>query len=347
MFLGPSEGLGEFGRDFGTENSNYRIYRKINDSRFPLSTLRVSLQSDSRLKSAGTKQRLKPSAVTSINYDRILEHLLKDCIILNSDEEILHILGDAKDYLTLQVGRMTSNISQFIHEDLRSILISGLFRAEKEQHAIRFENIIHPTKENRISINVTPIFEKDSCLVSMYVVHFEEIAKLREDTKSYDLSDSSKHIIHDLELQLKFTKEELNTALEEAETTNEELQSTNEELLASNEELQSTNEELHSVNEELYTVNTEFQKKIDELTTLEDDIDNLLQSANIGTIFIDKDLAIRRLTPAISKNFGILGHDVGRSIESFTYKFNHEQFIDTVREVVGSGIEKIPSTTDL
>ncbi|SMF04970.1 CheR family methyltransferase [Pseudobacteriovorax antillogorgiicola] len=340
LFLGPSEGLGNFSRDFATESSSFRMFRKTNDSRFPLSAMKASPNSKIKPVQARPGNRLKVNSITSSSYDRILEHLLHDCIVLNADEEVLHLLGNAKNYLSFQSGRMSNNIGQLIDDELRSILLSGLFRAEKEATPVRFENIKHSQIPHPINLIITPIFEPDTLTIGLYLIHFEDGVEHVKQTKNYDVSDTSKHIIKDLELQLRISKEELNTALEESETTNEELQATNEELLASNEELQSTNEELHSVNEELYTVNSEFQKKIEELTTLEDDIDNLLQSANIGTIFIDKNLNIRRITPAISKNFGILNHDIGRSIESFVYKFNHENLIDVIHGVMGGGVER-------
>ncbi len=138
----------------------------------------------------------------------------------------------------------------------------------------------------------------------------------------------------DLEDELRYTKENLQAALEEMETTNEELQATNEELLASNEELQSTNEELHSVNEELYTVNAEYQRKITELTELTDDMDNLLRSTEVGTIFLDRDLTIRKFTPRIAHAFHLLPQDVGRRIDSFAYNILHESLLDDVKNVL-------------
>jgi len=118
------------------------------------------------------------------------------------------------------------------------------------------------------------------------------------------------------------------------ETSNEELQATNEELVASNEELQSTNEELHSVNEELYTVNAEHQRKISELTQLTDDMDNLLRGTEVGTIFLDVDLRIRKFTPAIAGSFHILPQDIGRRIDSFSHTIHHDGLLDDVTRVL-------------
>ncbi|MGB0167202.1 MAG: sensor histidine kinase, partial [Luteibaculum sp.] len=126
--------------------------------------------------------------------------------------------------------------------------------------------------------------------------------------------------VNQLEEELKETKEYLQNTVEELETSNEELQATNEELIASNEELQSTNEELQSVNEELYSVNTEFQSKVTEMIEANDDLNNLLQSTEIGTIFLDKDLNIRKYTSAITEQINVSENDVGRPISDLNNK---------------------------
>src|SRR5207244_12603685 len=123
-----------------------------------------------------------------------------------------------------------------------------------------------------------------------------------------------------LEAELGTTKESLQAAIEQLEASNEEMQASNEELQSSNEELQSTNEELQSVNEELYTVNAEYQRKISELTEMTNDMDNLLASTEIGTIFLDPELKIRKFTPQIAEAFSLVPHDVGRSSETLVHQ---------------------------
>jgi two-component system CheB/CheR fusion protein len=146
----------------------------------------------------------------------------------------------------------------------------------------------------------------------------------------------SRDLVASLESELHYTRENLQATVEELETSNEEMQATNEELVASNEELQSTNEELHSVNEELYTVNAEYQKKIAELTEVTDDMDNLLRSTDIGTIFLDRNLCIRKFTPQIARAFNLLPHDIGRRIDSFSHSIEHNGLLDDLAQVLNS-----------
>ena len=139
-----------------------------------------------------------------------------------------------------------------------------------------------------------------------------------------------------LEQELLYTKENLQAAIEELQTSNEELQASNEELLASNEELQSTNEELQSVNEELYTVNAEYQRKISELIELTNDMDNLLSSTEVGSIFLDAQLRIRKFTPQIADGFKLLPRDIGRPIETFTHDLDHPELPQDDNPLLGT-----------
>ncbi len=105
-------------------------------------------------------------------------------------------------------------------------------------------------------------------------------------------------------------------------------------MLASNEELQSTNEELHSVNEELYTVNTEYQTKIRQLLELSNDVDNLLRSSEIGVIFLDRELRIRKFTPAATTAINLLETDVERPIQHITHNMNCPNLLELLQRVV-------------
>jgi two-component system CheB/CheR fusion protein len=144
--------------------------------------------------------------------------------------------------------------------------------------------------------------------------------------------------IEELERELAYTRENLQATVEQQQASNEELKSTNEELQSTNEELQSTNEELEtskeelqSVNEELSTVNAEFQAKIEQLTVMQNDMKNLLDNINIGTIFLDEHLFIRRFTRDAAHIYRLVATDVGRPLADIKSDIEEELLHDAQR----------------
>jgi two-component system CheB/CheR fusion protein len=127
--------------------------------------------------------------------------------------------------------------------------------------------------------------------------------------------------IQQIEEELQKTKQRLQSTIEELETANEEFRSSNEELMSINEELQSSNEELEtskeemqSVNEELETVNSELTSKVDELDRANSDLNNIFQSTQIATIFLDRNIVIRSFTPPVTNLFNLIPGDRGRPL---------------------------------
>jgi PAS domain-containing protein len=145
----------------------------------------------------------------------------------------------------------------------------------------------------------------------------------------------------DLEWVLRCTKESLQTTIEELETSNEELKSTNEELQSTNEEFQSANEELEtsreemqSLNEELSTVNGEMHTKVDELSRANDEMQNLLNSIEIATIFLDRELNINRYTDAARRLVNLIPTDVGRPLADLVSHLRFDHLVESCSEVL-------------
>ena len=125
--------------------------------------------------------------------------------------------------------------------------------------------------------------------------------------------------------------------MEELTSANEELQSANEELQSTNEELDTSKEELQSVNEELSTVNTELQRKIDALTNANDDMQNLLASIEVGTVFVDAELRIQRYTAAATGIINLIPSDIGRPLDpSHRQPAHYDRLADDARQVFNS-----------
>jgi two-component system CheB/CheR fusion protein len=159
--------------------------------------------------------------------------------------------------------------------------------------------------------------------------------------KESPTTTSSGKTATELEQELHYTRQTLQSTIEELKTSNEELMSTNEELQSTNEELQSTNEELEtskeelqSLNEESITVNTELQNRIDELSQSNDDMKNLLDSTDIATIFLDTELCIRRFTSKATEIMPLTASDNGRPLHHLVSNLVETDLSTYAREVL-------------
>lgn len=346
LFLGPSETVADLEPEFEVVNSRWRIYRKRRDVRL-LDTARLPgvpnitsvIQRRRGLNAVDGEQ----FAVQPI-YEALLAEYVPSSLLLNENREILHSFGDARRYFQLPEGRSSLDVLKLTSGELRTALSAALHRAEKEERPVVYKGVQCqlPEGEHSLKITVKPLANQRAKL-RHFLVCLEEMEEPRLEAPAAEDFNAREHEvarISNLEEELQRTKEHLQSTIEELETSNEELQSANEELVASNEELQSTNEELHSVNEELYTVNAEYQRKIEELSRLSNDMQNLLRSTEIGTVFLDRRLNIRRFTPAAAKTFNFLPRDIGRPISHIAHSIplaEGEKLVDLVRQVLRSG----------
>ena len=145
---------------------------------------------------------------------------------------------------------------------------------------------------------------------------------------------SAEEIIRHLESELRSAQDNAQAMFEELESSNEELKSANEEYQSTNEELESSKEELQSFNEELQTVNAEVSRKFTELDLANSDLQNLLDSTHIATIFLDSKLCIKNFTPAAGSVFRLLAGDIGRPITDLAARFPEAGLAEDLREVL-------------
>jgi len=147
---------------------------------------------------------------------------------------------------------------------------------------------------------------------------------------------------------LQSTREEMQTSQEELKSTNEELQSTNEELQSTNEELTTSKEEMQSLNEELQTVNIELQSKVNDYIRAGDDMKNLLNSTEIATLFLDRELNIRRFTDYVTKIFKLRDTDIGRPFTDLVTDLRYPEMENHARQVLKTlvSVETVIATND-
>lgn len=344
LFLGPSESVGDLEEEFDVIDRHWKVFRKRRDIRLHpgtgLATMPLS-ETAMLFRHQLANQGKSDSQFPEI-YESLLTRYIPSSLLLNENRELVHSFGDARNYLQVPEGKATTDVLKMLDYALRIAVSSALHQAAKTNKPVVYTGVRSSQRDKEVlmKVSVIPLPNKRT-QSNFYQVCFEleETAAAPQAAQSFDVEGQSAERISGLERELMHTKEHLQSTIEELETSNEELQSTNEELVASNEELQSTNEELHSVNEELYTVNAEHQRKIEELTQLTSDMDNLLASTDIGTIFLDMESNIRKFTPAIGQLFNILPHDIGRPLKhiSNNLKVENSALVEMVERVQAEG----------
>ena len=340
LLLGPSESPGELDGEFETIDRQWKLYRKMRDSRLPLD-IRMNLVP--ALGRAMSRPAVPGDLRLARAYDALLTGYVPTGVLINDRREVLHVFNDADRFLRPPTGRMNNDLISMVRGDLRIALSSAVQTALKKLEKVTFKGIrIRGRGDDRdtlLSIVADPIPDKATNMTYVFVL-FREEHEVRpiapQSGEEFHAGEASQERIVQLEQELLQTKESLQTTVEELETSNEELQASNEELLAANEELQSTNEELHSVNEELYSVNAEHELKIKELIETTNDLNNLMRSTEIGTIFLDRSHCIRLFTPAAADIFNLLPQDVGRDIKHITYRVKDDDIVEQIDEVFRS-----------
>lgn len=354
LVLGTSESIQSQRDSFEEIDRKWKIYRNVKPSTRLKSGLAHAASTNlfenrnrreaKKISSPANpaKQKLRDELNTSI-----LEQFGGASIHVDSEYNILQAAGEFRKYANLPVTGFSINLLDMLGPDLKFIVQTSLKKAHKQEEKIYYRDAVYKDegKEKGVDIIVKPFREQNLNEELHYVVTFIEKEVNLEDVREVDnitLTKRTKEYVSSLEEELKETKQELQTSLEEIETSNEELQAANEELLASNEELQSTNEELQSVNEEINTVNAENLQKMEDLAALNADMNNLLESTQIGTIFLDSDLCIRKFTPAIKEHFSFLSSDEGRPINHFTSSIGKSNLVERCKRVLRTGktIEK-------
>lgn len=347
LFLGPSENISDFVESFTILDNKWKVYKsKVSADvraqefvKFPYARLPPDHTTAEDFEIIGkTEQNIAK------NVEKLLvEKYAPPTLIVNSDGRIIFVHGRVGKYLEPAEGVANLSVVDMAREGIKIELNSAINEVYLKNKEVEYENLEVKTNGGYqpITLTVRPI-ERPKMMQNLLMITFKDIkpsekrkGKLPQTTPLKD-----KRIV-ELEEELRVTNDRLHTTIEELETSNEELKSANEELQSMNEELQSTNEELEtskeelqSLNEELLTVNTELQNKVDQLSELNDDMNNLLNSIEIPTIFVDKDIKIKRFTKESTKLVNLIPSDVGRPLKDIASNIKYEGMIKDIREVM-------------
>ncbi len=353
LFLGPSEVVGDMHPAYELLHPKWKIYRCTQkpqgslgrDYNFIPPVQRQGTETSADPVGRGTRAVSKRAAKESESllatvYEALLEEYVPPAVVIDRNLDLIHVCREADHFLKFPAGRRASlNLIDMLPEGLRAMVSTAVHRTIREHTAVSYRDIPYRrgSATESVTLTVKPVEEIARDATGHFLLVFDSTVLGREqpapERNEGQLQADQGTMIADLERELQYTKENLQATIEELETSNEELQATNEELLASNEELQSTNEELQAVNEELYTVNAEYQKKIEELRQANNDMKNFLDNTDIGMIFLDNELCIRKYTQSAVDAVNITKMDIGYPIRHLSRSFKDSRFIEDLEKV--------------
>lgn len=331
--------------NFAVIDNSYKIFKKSNSRERSMEMFnKDGAQKRKRSEVSLIKERINQTNKREKISSQILEDVLCSLIetgVVVDDEYLTHYsFGNMEKYYKKFNGRATLDISKLVQENIRHAIVSGMIKCHKYKNQNQYFNVQYSyngeSKYVNINIKRLPAYESNE----LFLIEFKD-TKLEgslESVQNFNLSDETKEYISELELELVSLKDDLRSLIEELESSNNELKVSNEKLFASNEELQSTNEEINTANEELYSMNLKYEKKISELSLITNDLNNLIYSMNIATIFLDLDLILRKYTPYATKLFNIIPYDIGRPINHITSDMiSFQEMMASVKYVLETG----------
>jgi two-component system CheB/CheR fusion protein len=348
LFLGSAETVGRFTDLFASLGGKTRLYRRTESAmraepiEFP-----SSFAPYVPAETAARPEMKTPLSLQSLADQLVLEHYSPPAVLVNDKGDILYVSGRTGKYLEPAAGKANWNIFAMAREDLRYEISNAFQKVLRQKGAVALKGLRIGTNggEHFVNLTVQRVEEPEPLRGSVMIVFADAAAPLETKASSragkVGKTPARSARLAELErkhqqvcMELQTTREDMQASQEELRSANEEMQSTNEEMQSTNEELMTSKEEMQSLNEELQTVNAELQVRVDELSWSNNDMKNLLNSTDIATLFLDKDLKVRRFTTQATKIIKLIPGDVGRPITDLASDLLYPELPADAREVL-------------
>jgi two-component system CheB/CheR fusion protein len=342
LFLGGSETVGRLNDRFEPIAKTQRLYRHIGRIR----PGEVDFPAGGRARPLGLPGG-QPPAPQSLRLGEVAQRLLLETyapasVLINRRNECLYYLGATDRYLRVVSGEPSRDLMAMAREGLRHKLRAAIHRASEERARaiVTGAQVRYDGKATAVSVAVQPVqSDGDELLLVSFI---EEPKRREKQGRSVKAAEDVSRIV-ELERELDATRTELQDTIRDLEAANEEQKAINEEALSVNEEFQSTNEELvtskeelQSLNEELTALNSQLQETLERQRSTSNDLQNILYSSDIATLFLDGDFNIRFFTPAAKSLFHVIATDIGRPLADLTPLAADTALLDDARAVLAN-----------
>ena len=357
LLLGSSEAIAQHDSLFTTVDRKHRIFERRDTPTPPLRqtaarNLLLGLTSGGSADGVeGINHRSAARLLNRANV-RVLERFAPAFVVVGAEGDIAQYSSRTGRFLEAASGLPNQNVFAMCRHGLQTPLREALRQAAEsgrtaERAQIPFGDPDEPMR--RVTLVVDPLPKQGAA--ALYLVLFIE-ADRQEEAAQQDAQSSQERVAdsrwsdqHDrqLEYELRDTQDrfhlltgEHGAALEELTSANEELRSINEEFQSTNEELETSKEEIQSINEELQTVNSQLSTKLEELDTKNSDLQNLFESTQVATVFLDPHLIVRGFTPAMASIYNLIPSDIGRPLSDIVSQLQYAGLHEDVERVLNT-----------
>ncbi len=349
LFLSPSESIGNHPELFAALSRKWKFYRAVHSAAAARAVMAGSLAWTADSSNKAPEEGVKKASETNfaeLTRRVLLQSYAPASVVTDLKGNLLFVHGDTGKYLRPAPGQASLNVVDMAREGLQLVLRAALIGAESTPTLNREVLVKTNGDFQPVSLSVRPLpGPGPEAGTGLLLISFQDLPHTppKKPPRGKRGTAGAPPRVEELERELSYTRENLQATIEEQQASNEELKSTNEEMQSTNEELQSTNEELEtskeelqSVNEELVTVNAELQAKIEQLAGMQNDMKNLLDNINVGTVFLDPHLHIRRFTREAARVYRLVATDVGRPLADIKSDLAGEDLLAEVRAVLDS-----------
>lgn len=343
LLLGNSEAIGNFVSQFEVISKPERLFRHIGRARpgdfsFPVGG---GVRSPP---TAGQGQRPSgQTALADLCKRLVIENYAPAAVLINRKFECLYSLGPTDRYLRVAPGHPTQDLLAMARPNIRTKLRSAIQQAGQDKALIVVAGgeitCDDDVQSQSFNIAVQPVLFNGN---DLFLICFVDAPKHQNKDDSPTASEDVSRV-RALQLELDATRTELQAAIRNLEISSEEQKAINEDALSDNEEFQSTNEELRtskeelqSLNEELTALNGQLQETLDRQRTTSNDLQNVLYSTDVATLFLDTRLKIRFFTPTTKSLFNVIPSDVGRSISDLRSLVSDDNLADDASTVLST-----------
>ncbi len=349
LLLGTSETIGDSVDLFSPLHNQLKIYKRL-DSMISPSLNMTHFSSVFQGQHTRLTQTTKKadSTIEKVARKVLIKKYAPASVIINRKGDIIYLQGRTGKYLEPPQGKANMNIFTMARGGLRLGIDMAVNKVLLTNEEALVKDLIIDSEYgcNRVDLIIMPLKEPDN-LKGLLMVIFEEKVQTDFLSESGIKPTEQFYESNDVEVQMEFLKRQLQGTISEMAASQEnsrlvmeELQSTNEEMQSTNEELTTSKEELQSLNEELIAINAELQVKNEELVRSDDDVKNLLNSTDLGILFLNRSMVINRFTKKTTKIFNLIQSDVGRCITDITINADYKMLENDVNDVLETLIPK-------